>query len=135
MKGYKRFRAEAIDAIETLALESKGFKNDGDKKRRKKKRKRGYLSPREAKLLDLKQRPQSWSGLESTQDPRTPSTYFVKKRTPPSVRIVEKLMEGKFIGAEHLIKQELTSRLGKKIQVRNAALKAAIEIEEQVFGD
>ena len=62
MKTYKQFRGEAMDAIENLVLEAKGF-GEIVKKRRKKKKK-SYLSPREQKLKDLNNRPQSWRGLE-----------------------------------------------------------------------
>ena len=41
--------------------QTKGF---GDKSKARKKKKRKYLSDREAKLLDLKQRPFSWQGLK-----------------------------------------------------------------------
>ena len=62
MKTYKQFREEAIDAIENLVLEAKGF-GEIAKKRRKKKKK-SYLSKRTQKLKDLNNRPTSWQGLE-----------------------------------------------------------------------
>jgi len=63
MKSYRQFRREAMDAIENLVLEAKGF-GEIAKKRRKKKKSKSYLSPREQKLKDLNNRPQSWRGLE-----------------------------------------------------------------------
>ena len=62
MKTYRQFREEAIDAIENLVLEEKGF-GEIAKKRRKKKKK-SYLSKRTQKLKDLNNRPTSWQGLE-----------------------------------------------------------------------
>ena len=62
MKTYKQFREEAMDAIENLVLEAKGF-GEIAKKRRKKKKK-SYLSKRTQKLKDLNNRPTSWQGLE-----------------------------------------------------------------------
>ena len=62
MKTYKQFREEAIDAIENLVLEAKGF-GEIAKKRRKKKKK-SYLSARAQKLKDLNNRPTSWQGLK-----------------------------------------------------------------------
>jgi len=52
-----------MDAIENLMLEARGF-GEIAKKRRKKKKSKSYLSPREQKLKDLNNRPQSWRGLE-----------------------------------------------------------------------
>ena len=63
MKTYKQFREEAMDAIENLVLEAKGF-GEIAKKRRKKKKKKSYLSKRTQKLKDLNNRPTSWQGLE-----------------------------------------------------------------------
>ena len=62
MKTYKQFREEAIDAIENLVLEAKGF--GGIAKKRRKKKKKSYLSKRTQKLKDLNNRPTSWQGLE-----------------------------------------------------------------------
>ena len=61
MKTYKQFREEAIDAIENLVLEAKGFGEIAKKRRKKKK---SYLSKRTQKLKDLNNRPTSWQGLE-----------------------------------------------------------------------
>ena len=41
--------------------EAEGFKKETDAKKRKKE---SYLSPREAKLKDLRKRPDSWKGLQ-----------------------------------------------------------------------
>ena len=120
MKTFRQFQEE-----------SKGF--GGEKKKKRKAKKRGYLSPRDAKLVDLKQRPSSWQGLESKEDPRTPKTYFVKKRVPASQRIAKAIMEGKLISAEYMIKEELSKRLGQKQLVREAVALAGKEIERQVF--
>ena len=62
MKTYSQFREDAQFARENLMLESKGF-GDIAKKRRNKRAK--YLSPRTAKIKDLKDRPDSWKGLEN----------------------------------------------------------------------
>ena len=61
MKTYKQFREEAMDAIENLVLEAKGFGEIAKKRRKKKK---SYLSKRTQKLKDLNNRPTSWQGLE-----------------------------------------------------------------------
>ena len=61
MKTYKQFREEAIDAIENLVLEAKGFGEIAKKRRKKKK---SYLSKRTQKLKDLNNSPTSWQGLE-----------------------------------------------------------------------
>ena len=61
MKTYRQFREEAIDAIENLVLEAKGFGEIAKKRRKKKK---SYLSKRTQKLKDLNNRPTSWQGLE-----------------------------------------------------------------------
>ena len=61
MKTYKQFRDEAMDAIENLVLEAKGFGEIAKKRRKKKK---SYVSARTAKIQDLKNRPSSWQGLK-----------------------------------------------------------------------
>ena len=59
MISFREFMAEADYRRYTMWLESKGFRNEADKRRKKEK----YLSPRESKLRDLKRRPSSWEGL------------------------------------------------------------------------
>ena len=61
MKTYSQFRYDAEEEIINQVLESKGF-SDVARKRRKKKK--SYLSPRAQKIQDLKNRPLSWQGLE-----------------------------------------------------------------------
>ena len=62
MKTYRQFREDVAFAHDNLMLEAKGF-GDIAKKRRNKRAK--YLSPRTAKIKDLKDRPTSWQGLEN----------------------------------------------------------------------
>ena len=62
MKTYRQFKEDVQFANDNMMLEAKGF-GDIAKKRRNKKAK--YLSPRTAKLKDLKNRPTSWQGLEN----------------------------------------------------------------------
>ena len=64
MTTYSQFREDVQFAHENMMLESKGF-GDIAKKRREKKDKYQYLSPRSRKLKDLRDRPESWAGLES----------------------------------------------------------------------
>ena len=60
MKTYRQFREDVQFANDNMMLEAKGF-GDIAKKRRNKRAK--YLSPRTAKIKDLKDRPDSWKGL------------------------------------------------------------------------
>ena len=60
MKTYSQFREDAQFARENLMLESKGF---GDIAKNRRNRKPKYLSPRTAKIKDLRDRPNSWKGL------------------------------------------------------------------------
>ena len=62
MKTYRQFREDVQFARENLMLESKGF---GDIAKKRRNRKPKYLSPRTAKIKDLKDRPDSWKGLEN----------------------------------------------------------------------
>ena len=64
MKTYRRFKEDVHFARENLMLESKGF-GDVAKKRRNRKAKYRSETPRTAKIKDLKDRPNSWMGLES----------------------------------------------------------------------
>ena len=61
MKTFREFCDEIDYRQYTMWLESKGFKSQADQRRKKEKEK--YLSPREAKLKDLKKRSDSWRGL------------------------------------------------------------------------
>ena len=61
MKTFHQFQEDMTCAVENLMFEAKGFK-DAVKRRRKKKS--SFLSPRERKIKDLKDRPMSWQGLE-----------------------------------------------------------------------
>ena len=61
MKTFHQFQEDMTFAVENLMFEAKGFK-DAVKRRRKKKS--SFLSPRERKIKDLKDRPMSWQGLE-----------------------------------------------------------------------
>ena len=61
MKTYSQFRYDAEEAIINHVLESKGF---GEVAKKRRKKKRSYLSPRSEKIQDLKNRPLSWQGLE-----------------------------------------------------------------------
>ena len=60
MKTFGEFRKESIWALDRL--DEEGFKNAVS--RRKKKKKSSFLSAREKKIKDLKNRPMSWQGLE-----------------------------------------------------------------------
>ena len=121
MKTFRQFQEE-----------SKGF--GGEKKKKRKVKKRGYLSPRDAKLLDLKQRPQSWMGLESKEDPRTPKRYFVPRTVPMGRRIVDALSKGNEDSAVKMIKKELDMKIARKRKVRQSVMETANEIQRQVFG-
>ena len=61
MKTFRQFRYDAEEAIINHVLESKGF---GEVAKKRRKKKRSYLSPRAEKIQDLKNRPLSWQGLE-----------------------------------------------------------------------
>ena len=121
MKTFRQFQEE-----------SKGF--GGEKKKKRKVKKRGYLSPRDAKLLDLKQRPSSWQGLESVQDPRTPKRYFVPRTVPKGKQIVDALSKGNDDSAVKMIKKELDMKIARKRKVRQSVMETANEIQKQVFG-
>ena len=59
MKTFGEFSKESIWALDRL--DEEGFKNAVS---RRKKKKSSFLSPREKKIKDLKDRPLSWQGLE-----------------------------------------------------------------------
>ena len=59
MKTFGEFRKESIWALDRL--DEEGFKNAVA---RRKKKKSSFLSAREKKIKDLKNRPLSWQGLE-----------------------------------------------------------------------
>ena len=61
MKTFGVFQSDATWAVENLISEAEGFK---DQVKRRRKKKSAYLSPRTAKLRDLRARPDSWKGLE-----------------------------------------------------------------------
>tara|TARA_Y100000004_G_scaffold191639_1_gene250784 strand:- start:605 stop:790 length:186 start_codon:yes stop_codon:yes gene_type:complete len=61
MKTFSQFGEEARFAIENLLMEKEGFGQYAKKRRRKKKE---FLSKREKKILKLKNRPSHWEGLE-----------------------------------------------------------------------
>ena len=70
MKTWRQFSEDMDYAVETMVFEAKGF--GGVAKRRRRKRKL-YLSPRDQKIKDLKQRSGqdgrkvSWAGLEEVE--------------------------------------------------------------------
>ena len=59
MKTFGEFRKDSIWALDRL--DEEGFKNAVS---RRKKKKSAFLSAREKKIKDLKNRPLSWQGLE-----------------------------------------------------------------------
>ena len=59
MMTFGEFRKESIWALDRL--DEEGFKNAVS---RRKKKKSAFLSAREQKIKDLKNRPLSWQGLE-----------------------------------------------------------------------
>ena len=59
MKTFSEFSKESIWALDRL--DEEGFKSAVS---RRKKKKSSFLSPREKKIKDLKDRPLSWQGLE-----------------------------------------------------------------------
>ena len=61
MKTYRQFSAEAEFAVENMMLEARGFGGIAKKRRKKKKE---FLTPREKKMQKLKNRPTHWQGLE-----------------------------------------------------------------------
>ena len=61
MKTFHQFQGDAEYALVNLVAEAEGFK-DAAKRRRKKKS--SFLSARERKIKDLKDRPMSWRGLQ-----------------------------------------------------------------------
>ena len=58
MKTFGEFSKESIWALDRL--DEEGFKNAVN---RRKKKRSSFLSAREKKIKDLKNRPQSWEGL------------------------------------------------------------------------
>ena len=64
MKTYRQFAKEMRFALENTMLEDAGFGKYAKKRRKKKKE---YLSPRELKIKKLKNRPLHWSGLEGIE--------------------------------------------------------------------
>ena len=58
MKTFGNYQKESIWALDRL--DEEGFKNAVA---RRKKKKSSFLSAREQKIKDLKNRPQSWEGL------------------------------------------------------------------------
>ena len=61
MKTYRQFCNEASFAIENLVSEAEGFKDAVNRRRKKKKK---FLSDREAKIQKLKNSPTHWQGLK-----------------------------------------------------------------------
>ena len=61
MKTYRQFGEDVQFANDNMMLEAKGFGGIAKKRRNKRAK---YLSPRTAKIKDLKDRPDSWKGLE-----------------------------------------------------------------------
>jgi len=61
MKTYRQFSNEASFAIENLVSEAEGFKDAVNRRRKKKKK---FLSDREAKIQKLKNSPTHWQGLK-----------------------------------------------------------------------
>ena len=61
MKTYRQFRYDAEEAIINQVLESKGF---GEVAKKRRKKKKSYVSARTAKIQDLKNRQSSWQGLK-----------------------------------------------------------------------
>ena len=61
MKTYRQFSDEASFAVENLVSEAKGFKDAVNRRRKKKKK---FLSDREAKIQKLKNSPTHWQGLK-----------------------------------------------------------------------
>ena len=61
MKTYRQFSNEASFAIENLVSEAEGFKGAVNRRRKKKKK---FLSDREAKIQKLKNSPNHWQGLK-----------------------------------------------------------------------
>jgi hypothetical protein len=59
MKTFREFSQDSIWHMNRLAEE--GFKNAAS---RRKKKKSSFLSARDRKIKDLKDRPQSWQGLQ-----------------------------------------------------------------------
>ena len=59
MKTYGKFSTDSIWALDRL--DEEGFKNAVA---RRKKKKSSFLSARDQKIKDLKNRPLSWQGLE-----------------------------------------------------------------------
>ena len=62
MRFFSEWRSDVNYAIENLILEVQGF-GDEAKKRRKKKRAQ-YLSPRKSKIKKLRDDEKHWAGLE-----------------------------------------------------------------------
>ena len=62
MKTFRQFREDVEDAIFNQVLEAKGFGDTAERRRKSKKKK--YLSLRSQKLQDLRNRPTSWQGLK-----------------------------------------------------------------------
>lgn len=127
MKSFRQFQEDG-----------KGFKGEiGKSKIRNKIKKQDARTAKEKrrkKLDSLESNPSSWKNLES-YDPRTPSQYFVKRRKPNAMRIVEQLMEGKVNTASSLIKREIESKISKKSKVQKGKIDGAKQIEMDIFGD
>ena len=64
MKTYRQFAKEMRFALENTMLEDAGFGKYAKKRRKKKKE---YLSPRELKIKKLKKSNLHWSGLEGIE--------------------------------------------------------------------
>ena len=62
MRTFREFMADANYAVENLMLEARGFSGIASKRRKKKKKE--FLSAREKKIQKLKNRPTHWQGLE-----------------------------------------------------------------------
>lgn len=61
MKTFDAFQSDVIWAVENLIAEAEGFK---DQVKRRRKKKKEFLSAREKKIQKLKNRPSHWMGLE-----------------------------------------------------------------------
>ena len=139
MTSFRQFRTNAATASERLVGEAEGFGNVSTKRKKKKKE---FLSKREKKVQKLKNQPAHWKGLESVNhgsseatDPRTPSSYFVKRRKSNSMRIVEQLIEGNVNSASSLIKKEIERKISNKSKVQKGRMDGAKQIEMDIFGD
>ncbi|QNI91085.1 hypothetical protein SynBOUM118_00717 [Synechococcus sp. BOUM118] len=114
--------------------DSKGFGGEKAEKRKARKQNK-YKSKWQMKVDKLKKsQGNHWSGLESVQDPRTPKRYFVPRTVPKGKRIVDDLSKGNEDSAVKMIKKELDMKISRKSGVKKSMLRAAIAMEQQLFG-